>query len=355
MPRKRQRSNRPIERETINTIRTFFDKHNIPIMEVPFDVDYGKDIYVELADREGVTGRVIALQAKGGDQTRRTRSTGEIRGVPFTASDSTVFRESNIPVLGMLYERERNELLWVDLTGHCSASYELRGQDEGGFAETTGRLNDYRLPAFINEMLLLTKSSRHEIGLDLASDNLHRQRSAIMDCFGLGLKDARPLLLVRRMLIWFNDPIAAKLAVQALAHFTPHPDIFFHPGNTPKPAVEERVRGEMLWSPRELGFLLRIVEDDEEMWGRGVFGQHIVSLILSDKYNADNLLLIVGDRGIAVDVRRRAFVIALYMASYVKNRDLADRVIVQSGDLHSDEWVSDIIASYNQFGYIDIY
>ena len=34
-------------------------------MEVPFDVDYGKDIYVELADREGVTGRVIAVQARG--------------------------------------------------------------------------------------------------------------------------------------------------------------------------------------------------------------------------------------------------------------------------------------------------
>jgi hypothetical protein len=65
MTRKRQRSNRPIERETVNAIRTFFDKHNIPFMEVPFDVDYGKDIYVELADREGVTGRVIAVQARG--------------------------------------------------------------------------------------------------------------------------------------------------------------------------------------------------------------------------------------------------------------------------------------------------
>ena len=91
------------------------------------------------------------------------------------------------------------------------------------------------------------------------------------------------------------------------------------------------------------------------MWGRAVFGQHIVSLILSDKHNVHNLLFIAGDRGIEFEVRRRAFIIALYMAPFVKNQDFADRLIGQTNDLQSDEWVSDIIASYNQFGHIDIY
>lgn len=330
------------------------DKHNVPFSEVPPDVDFGKDMYIDLAGQKGVTGRVIAVQAKGGEQTRRATSGGVTRGIPFAADDATMFRESNIPVLGMTLDSDRNDLLWVDLTAHCGASFERSGKDIGGFAETVNRLNDYHLRAFHSEMLILTKSSRNEIALDLASDDVDRQRSAIVDCFGLGLKDARPLLLVRRMLSWFTDTISARLAVHALTHLTSHPDIFYHPGNTPSPGVEERVRSEMQWSRRELGFLLHVVEDEEEMWGRGAFGQHIVSLILASRHNLAGLVKVVADRQIVDEVRRRAFMVALYMASYDRDIVLADRLIEASADLQ-DEWITDVIASYRQDGYFDLY
>jgi hypothetical protein len=200
MAYKKLRRNRPIERETANAIRTFLDGHNIPFQEVGFDVDYGKDFYVEISSPDGVTGRMIAIQAKGGAQTFRTRLDGTVRGVPYDADDATVFRESNVPVLGMTDDKERRKLLWVNLTEHCASAYEASGADHGGFAIADNELDDYRLQAFVREMLLLTGSSRDEIVLDLASDVLDRQRSAIYDCFGLGLRDSRPLLLVRRAL-----------------------------------------------------------------------------------------------------------------------------------------------------------
>jgi len=351
---KRQRENRPIEREVVNAIRTFLDRHNIPFLEVASDVDFGKDVYIDLADKAGVTGRVIAVQAKGGRQTEKIVATGLSRGIRYSKNDATMFRESNIPVLGMSLDKERNDLLWVDLTAHCSAAFEKNGKDVGGFAEAANRLNDYHLPAFHSEMLILTKSSRNEIALDLASDDADRQRSAIVDCFGLGLKDPRPLLLVRRMLSWFTDPVSAKLAVQALTHLTSHPDILYHPGNTPSPNVEERVRSEMLWSRRELGFLLRVVEDEEEMWGRGVFGQHIVSLILANRHNIAGLIQAVADHRNEDEIRRRAFLIALYMASWERDTVRADQIIEASADLQ-DEWVMGVTASYRQDGYFDLY
>jgi hypothetical protein len=199
-------------------------------VEVDLDVDFGKDIYVELARRNVASGQVIALQAKGGEQTRRERQGELVRGVRYTAADCKVFRKSNIPVLGVVSDDSRDELLWVDLSAHCNAKFEANQEDRGGFAVTSNRLNDYHLAAFLDEMSVLTNNARQEIALDLASDDLDRQLSAIIDCFVLGRKDYRPLLLVRRMLAWFTNDRALGLAIEILAHVVSHGDIFYHPG-----------------------------------------------------------------------------------------------------------------------------
>lgn len=358
MANKRVRKNRPIEREAVNAIRSFLDRHNIPFVEVPVETDFGKDLYVELADTSGVTGRSIAVQSKGGEQTIRERRGDVRRGIPFTRDDATVFRQSNIPVIGMTTADIDGQLLWVNLSQYCSERFDQLGKDRGGFAPITDRLDDYRLPAFVKEMLLLTKSSRNEIALDLASDDVMRQRSAILDCFGLSLRDARPLLLVRRIVTWLHDQESARLAVLALAHHTPHPDIFYHPGNTPDHDVEQRIRAEMLWSPTELSFLLSLVDDEIDMWGRGTFGQHIISLIMAVPANLFNLLLIAKSRGqlSLSNSQRRAFVIALYMVSFGDfDEGIADDLIASTADIHDDVMIREVVRTYHEHGYVDIF
>lgn len=352
---KRIRRNRPIERATVNAVRAFLDKHNIPFMEVPFDVDYGKDMYVELAREEAPSGRVIALQLKGGEQTFRKTQGVVRRGLPYSRDDAHIFRESNIPVIGMVNDAEHKELLWVNLTALCKSRFTERGDDSGGFAEASNRLNDYHLSAFLDDMRLLTHTAPREIALDLASDNVDRQLAALIDCFGLGRRDARPLLLVRRTFPWLQDVTAIAVTIEILAHLVPHGDILYHPRNTVMDQVAERVRAEMVFTRDEMQILLGHVEDEGHMWGRGTFGQHIVMLILSRKENGRIVYELAVDQGASFKVRRRAFVLATYLASYRDDRDAAERLFEGAADLLSDEILQDIVATYRESGYFSLF
>ncbi len=78
-------------------------------------------------------------------------------------------------------------------------------------------------------------------------------------------------------------------------------------------------------------------------------------LILCNKPNSANLLILVADAGTSLYVRQRAFMIGLYMASFPADRRLVDRFLDAAADLLDDEWIKDVVATYREFGYFDIF
>lgn len=359
---KKLKANRPAERAVVNAARTFFDDQNIPFTEVDVGVDFGKDAFIEIIDGDEPTGRLIALQFKGGKQTVRTRGGREHRGIPFKSKDARHFRRSNIPVLGVTAapgpRGVGTVLLWVNLTALCQARFEVQGVDRGGFADVTDSLDVYRLPAFLRSMTLLASYRVESVALDLARyDDEELQLAAVEDCFAIGLRDARPLLLLRYLMLTFvGRPLFAS--VSALAHVVGHGDIFYHPGNTVGGDVCNVVRPHMQWTLDEVAMLLEVVPEDDEdqMWGRGVFGEHIIALILNDPNSPINVLRVAENPNLFSRVARyRAFVLTLYLADSEAINDLCGRVLRYSQDLAGDDAVKEIVATIRSEGQLDIF
>jgi hypothetical protein len=204
-------------------------------------------------------------------------------------------------------------------------------------------------------MKAATAAEEHINILDLVSDSPQQQASAVNDCFALGRRDPRAMLLLRRLLTTLHpDAIVAGLG--ALAHLTAHPDIGWTSRNWISGPVKDRLRNELKWSPEELRLLLSVVDDDADMWGRGVAGQYITMLLLEDPEIVHKLKAMVRDPTLDSHERFRALVYLIYQA---KNDDAARAVMQEelsvSPELTQDESVRRLTAEVEEHGWIDIF
>jgi hypothetical protein len=73
-------SSRISSRDGVNTARLFFEHHACRFQEIDQQQDIGKDVYVDLADKAGITPLCVALQIKSGVsyRFRRLSSFGEV-------------------------------------------------------------------------------------------------------------------------------------------------------------------------------------------------------------------------------------------------------------------------------------
>lgn len=355
---KRIHPNRRIERFAVNVARLFFESNGVPFLEVDLRVDFGKDAVIELVDSDEPTGQLIGLQIKGGKQTRRTRKDRTIRGLPFTGKDARHFRSSNVPVLGMVPLANENftDLLWVNLSKYCSDRFDELGEDRGGFAETIELLNAYRLKSFMDQMRTLAAVRLDSAALDLVAGDAQSQQAGVVDCFVLARNDPRALILVRKLMMGFTRP-AMETAILALAHTAGHPDIFYTPRNTLPENIRNAVRQHFRWSKQELATLLSFIpeEHEDEMWGRGTFGQNIVALIAAQPSSLLNLILVGESRkDFSVTVRRRAYILAVYLSGDAAP-EISSRILRYSFDLVENEQICEIVRLVQNEGWVDIY
>ncbi|MEU1517953.1 DUF4365 domain-containing protein [Streptomyces sp. NPDC005811] len=106
----RIRPNRHIERAGVNAVRTLLDNHHI-VQEIEGGNDHGEDLHV-LLTRDGYrTGHVLAIQVKSGRKYKRAN------GYSIPIEDHyDDWKESRIPVVGVVYDLESQKLYWVNLT-----------------------------------------------------------------------------------------------------------------------------------------------------------------------------------------------------------------------------------------------
>ncbi|HEU0153457.1 MAG TPA: DUF4365 domain-containing protein [Arenimonas sp.] len=266
-------TSRRVERAGILAVQSLFESSGCVFQEVSQQNDYGKDAYVDLVDGAEVSSICVALQIKAG-RSYRTRD-GDYY-IP-TGRHTETWRESTIPVFGVVYDPDDVGLRWVDLTAYLRSHEVMNGRvpiSAKAILDASTLFSDFGLAAKSYMV-----GGNEGIALRLLSSCEVAQCEAIIDGWALARNDPRFLILVRRLISHFSRG-ALRRAIWAMAHVTPHPDIIW----TKESWIEEPNRGLICatfsWSIDEIGHLFGAVDDDE--WGRGTLGQSLDMILRQD-------------------------------------------------------------------------
>ena len=275
-PGRRTSPNRPIEKAGIRAVAAIFEDAGMVVQPVDGGNDIGKDLYVDLADRDRVfTGDLIALQVKSGLSYRQ----GSGYRIPCSRDLLALWAGSSVPIFGMVYDPERDSICWLNLTGWA------RGQSAddppaAAVVRSTWPLNERTLRDFIDEAHIFLAASGPPALLGLVDSDPRRQRAAINDAFALGRRDPRAFVLLRSALRYLREPEVQRPAIHLLAlAIGGHMDIFWTPRNWFDHDVRAYVRDHLDWTHEELCQLLAAPEFEE--WDRGGLGQDVAALVFA--------------------------------------------------------------------------
>jgi len=267
------RKNKVIEREAINATRVFFEANGCIFQEVDTGNDYGKDAYVDFANKGDITGMCAALQIKGGKSYKRKSG----YGIPIERH-LDVWRSSTLPIIGIVYDPEDKCLRWssiskyLDNIGEDVPSY-IPVSADAILTSTTLRFE------FKQAIERFSKLHTEHPVVQLCSKSATLQLAVLYDCFALGRSDARVLIALRYLTkILTGKPLL--LAISILSHVTPHPDIMWNKHNWIPKEVTKDVRPHLVWDTQEIWNFLSCVTWND--WQRGNRGEDLYMLLMED-------------------------------------------------------------------------
>jgi hypothetical protein len=332
-------SSHTTSRDGVNTARLLFEHHACRFQEIDQQQDVGKDAYVDLADKVGITPLCVALQIKSGVSYR----TGQGDYLIPVDHHADLWRRSTVPVFGIVHDPNDGQLRWVDLTGYLRAHPE----QEGGSVPVVGRqtLDELTLGgAFTNAVRAYGARGTTDLVLNLLSPDPF-QTGAMYDAWALSRSDPKYLLLLRRFLLDLQ-PEATRRSIWLLSHVGSHPNIFFTKDTWIKPEAETLLLPSFRWSPEELAHMLRAVDHTD--YGYGTLGECLDVLLYEDSnivrklHLAITLLLKDPDSTQAV----RAATLAL-THSKDQRKELAF-LIAEFPALLEHEWFQEIAAGHDE-------
>lgn len=124
--------------------------------------------------------------------------------------------------------------------------------------------------------------------LALVDPDPNLQRRGVFNCWTVGRRDPRLVVLLRRVLPALSGRLLAD-GIAALAHATSHPDILWTKQNWIPPLVVQAVRPAFQWSPDEIATLVTKLEAMGGDWQRGGLCQSLWSLLVTDRSLIDRL------------------------------------------------------------------
>lgn len=336
--------NRNIERLGVNAAQQLFERCNCIFQEVAQQNDYGKDAYVDLAQGHYLSPLCVAVQIKSG---RSYRLPSGDYFVP-VENHASIWRNSTVPVFGIVYDPDDSQLRWGDLTAY------LRNHpvQDGG-----------RVP--VQRHALLTEASianefKHavstyaaagggSIAIKLLSGDTDLQNDAVLDAWALGRGDARFLLLLRRLIVHLSvEP--TRRAIWALSHATPHPDIFWTPDNWIPDSVRWQVQRSFRWSAEEIAHLFLAIYEDE--CGRGTLTQSLHMLLTQDLFFGENFDAAIRDLLDSSETRRAFLIVLICLAAAEDPRQALEDAIIRHPALSDDEWLQElriVLSECNEF------
>ncbi|RSM98887.1 hypothetical protein DMH25_28900 [Streptomyces sp. WAC 01325] len=374
--RKRLRNTRRTERDGVNALRAFLEDRDCVVQEVDAANDFGKDLLVDLTKDHEITGEAIAIQVKSGGSFSR----GGRWGIPASSVDLRTWYESSTPIYGVIFDPAGCEFHWINLSSYVHERMDAFHDHKNvgkptNHAET--RFKGHFVP--FPEKQTLTRDNWenfadevrgyvHRFGgralLDLMSEGMSAQISAVHDCFALGRGDARALLLLRHTITKLSNYALAQ-ALHALSHCASNPDIPWSERNWIPRNVTDQVRASFDWSPEEILHMIREVEETGSAgvsaWERGGYGQSLVVLLWDSPDLCERLhsALLKACRGFDGDLAFRTLILYQYFLGIrCPDTDLKERVesLVRNNPiLAGHSFSSDLLAIIEDFGWADIF
>ena len=342
-------------------MRALLERHGLVVDEVDGRSDYGRDLNVDITRDSAITGGIIGVQVKGGRTFFR-------RGqwvIPATKVDWAYWRASTVPIIGMVHDPDSEIIRWINLTEaarsrvltHPSGFKALEQNDDLAEIALEEVLDDDTFDSFITRTeayLAATADSAYLLLID-SDDEIRRQ--GVFNCWTLGRRDPRPLILLRRVLASLSDRSLYD-GIRVLAHATPHPDIFWTKQNWISPVVEEAVQASFRWSPDELAELVHCVEtfDDEGSdWQRGGIGQSLWSIMVVDPELHGKLPSAI--RAAIETGRIKAAVRLLICLQYLADDPVSevDALIHANPSLAQHEMARVVVEHLHEHGRLDVY
>lgn len=109
----RRRANLGVERAGVNAVVALLEAAGHIVHQVDGTKDHGLDLYVQLVEDGRPTGAHIAVQVKSGNTYRRSFG----YAIP-VGKHAEIWRTTNVPVIGVVYDPEMRMLYWCNVTGH---------------------------------------------------------------------------------------------------------------------------------------------------------------------------------------------------------------------------------------------
>lgn len=329
------------------------------VQPVATENDVGRDAYVDIVQEGEVTGGIIAVQVKSG---RSFFHMGKWV-IPGDNGDFTLWCESTVPMFGIVHDPETNALRWTNLSATARQYIQGPGGDpwskelvvnyygrKAVVAPHSNRL-DLDIDAFLTNA---ASALRVHPGLPvsaLLSNDPETVRTGIVDTFAIGRRDPDAFILLAALvsrLPWETQ----RLAVDALAMATRHPDVFWHRDNWVPSPIKSEVGRRTRWTREDVTTLLGLIDEDGIQ--RGTFGQHVFHVLELDSELDDRLEEVVLDRLKGSDAHVWAAAILLYRRGEQAGDRLAkwearDPELFQGGEL---QVLADLVKEH---GWVDLF
>lgn len=349
----RLRKNRRVERAAVNAARSFFEEHGFVFQEIDLSNDYGKDAYIDIVRGEVVTGTCIAAQIKGGNSYR---CSGGYR-IPIDSSHHDVWRNSSLPIAGIVHDPEDGLLRWRSITEflRLCADHPKSILIPRENVLTWETLESDFVPQFMREAERYTEGGYTEGAcvLDFFSTDVAVRQQAIFDSFAYGRSDPRVFIALRYALNSFAED-DLNLAIMILTHLTPHPDIMWSKSNWIPKEVCDAVCSHFRWSSDEIVRLLNTV--GWESWQRGGMGEHLYMILREDPEIEEKMIsaaVTAVDAGYEV-AAFAAFYLSIYWAGK-KSLEMYNRLISLRPEFELLPLVSEIVSELTTHGYVILF
>lgn len=192
---KTRHSARVTSRAGVRECAGYFEDRDCFFQEIGQQNDFGKDAYVDLPQDDETEGHCVALQIKAGISYRRRA--GEYF-IPI-GQHARIWRESTVPVFGVVFDPELVRLGWVDLTGYLRENPHV---ESGSITVPSANvLTEASFTKFCRAVGSYRQLPTDALCLNLLSESPAHQAQALNDAWALSRRDARYLLMCRR-LIW---------------------------------------------------------------------------------------------------------------------------------------------------------
>lgn len=218
-------------------------------------------------------------------------------------------------------------------------------------------LDDASFDRFLNEVETYLTATAESADLLLVDSDDDLRRRGVFNCWTLGRRDPRPLIILRRLLPWMTGRSLID-GITVLAHATPHPDIFWTQRSWIPPLIENKVRAALRWSSDELATLVNAVEtmdDGGSDWQRGGVGQSLWSIMVVDP---DLCQKLPGAVRICMEAGQLQAALRLVICyQYLADDPVAivDAMMKEHPTLAEDEMAGYLVEHVHEWGRLDVY